>query len=183
MSDTEERWLPVVGHEGAYEVSDLGRVRSVERWVRRRRNTVLLRLQVLSPGVGKYGHLRITLFRDGCRFQNSVHRLVLTAFVGPAPDGHQACHNPDPDPANNRLQNLTWGTTQDNHDQMTAHGRRAIRANHGRAKLTETQVREIKARLSVGFWGVKVIAVLAKEYGVTSSAIQGIKNGRNWGGT
>ena len=110
-----ERWLPVPGWEDLYEVSDLGRARSLDRWVRthhdgRRR----VPGRILKPGpASKYGHLRVVLCRDGAIYPIQVHQLVMLAFVGPCPEGMEVRHL-DSNPANNALTNLTYGTKAEN---------------------------------------------------------------------
>lgn len=105
-----EQWRPVVGYEGHYEVSDHGRVRSLDRiapygnTTRRRRGTI--RKTRPAP---KGGHLMLNLTREKTIRGAYVHRLVLEAFVGPCPDGMEACHHDD-DPTNNHLSNLRWDT-------------------------------------------------------------------------
>lgn len=110
-----ERWLPVVGFAGLYDVSSEGRVRSLDRIVRcKGGHTRLHRGRVLSPKLVNNGYLQIDLSREGVAHQRLVHRLVLDAFVGPAPDGTEACHAPDPDTRNNRASNLRWDTHANN---------------------------------------------------------------------
>src|SRR3970282_914182 len=101
-----ERWLPVVGYEGSYEVSDLGRVRSLDRILPcgRRKKGIVLRP---SPGANG-GHLGLHLCAYSKR-NARVHRLVLAAFVGPCPIGMEGCHD-DGAPTNTRLRNLRWDT-------------------------------------------------------------------------
>lgn len=116
-----ERWLPVAGHEGAYEVSDLGRVRSIGRWIgppgRR-----YLPGRVMRQGPRRDGtHHAVCLYRGKGRRSWFVHRLVLIAFVGPPTPGQVCCHN-DGDPHNNRLSNLRWGTHSENNQDCVAHG-------------------------------------------------------------
>lgn len=105
----EERWLSVVGYEGQYEVSDLGRVRSLDRviWDRNGR-CVRLRGKLIKPG--RTGN-RVTVALNGKSFY--VHNLVLIAFVGPCPPGKECCHNTT-DSTDNCLSNIRWGTRQDN---------------------------------------------------------------------
>ena len=123
MNPTQERWLPVPGYEGYYEVSDHGNVRSVDRTVDRTDGkTMKLRGVLLSavPSAGKY--LCVNLCRDGVCRMHRVHRLVLEAFVGPRPDGAIGCHWDD-NPANNHIENLRWGTTSDNMHDRVRNGR------------------------------------------------------------
>jgi hypothetical protein len=124
MSDIE-RWLPVVGFEGEYEVSDLGRVRSLDRtarYVRRDqysgRDLEIFRShkgRILRPGKKQSGHVSVVLGRTeaGGAGSKDVHVLVLEAFVGRRPQGHECCHENDV-ADDNRLENLSWGTRSKN---------------------------------------------------------------------
>lgn len=121
-----ERWLPVVGFEG-YEVSDHGRVRGLDRLdAAGRRRTG----QMLKPGPKRGGYRHVVLFSGGRGYDRCVHTLVLEAFVGPCPEGMEACHDPDWDTANNRLTNLRWDTRSANAYDRIRHGR------HNRAGRT-----------------------------------------------
>ncbi|MEC4763792.1 NUMOD4 domain-containing protein [Mycobacterium sherrisii] len=119
---TEERWLPVVGYEGLYEVSDLGRVKSLARTViQTLGDGTLYRRRLLPERILKQtqrkGYMRIALWRDGRHKTFSVHTLVLTAFVGPRPPGQECCHLLEK--TNNELQNILWDTpTANTHDQL-----------------------------------------------------------------
>ena len=111
----QEVWKPVPGYEGRYEVSDQGRVRSLDRVVTQISRwgtpyTSNRKGRVLRPGPSNFGHLSVVL---GRRNTKMVHDLVLRAFIGPPPDMHECCHN-NGDPADNRLENLRWGTRSEN---------------------------------------------------------------------
>lgn len=124
--DDLEIWLSVVGYEGYYEVSSQGRVRSVSRWTKRGCH---LEGRVLKPAAMKaYGHLHVDLWADGAHETRLVHHLVMEAFVGPRPEGMETRHL-DGDAANNRLGNLTYGTSSENSYDVVRHGR-----NHNAAK-------------------------------------------------
>lgn len=123
-----EEWRGVAGFEDAYEVSNLGRVRSIDRieiW----RRTILgkfieterrLAGKILKPSKKKAGHRWVSLGRGNRVY---VHHLVLRAFVGPAPVGTESLHWDD-DPCNNELTNLRWGTRAENiADYRRNHGR------------------------------------------------------------
>jgi NUMOD4 motif/HNH endonuclease len=114
-----ETWRPVMGYEGLYEVSDLGRVRSLDRMTGRR----LRRGRILKAIPQKRGgHLHVSLCADGTEVVRHVHRIVLEAFVGPRPDGMETRHL-DGDPVNNALTNICWGTYADNRQDMLRHGK------------------------------------------------------------
>ena len=116
MSNTET-WRPVPGWDNLYEVSDLGRVRSLDR-IDSRGRPRLGRVRELTAHAG---YPRVNLWRDG-EFETAlVHRLVLTAFAGAPPEGHEARHLND-NPADNRLENLAWGTKSENEQDRLRHG-------------------------------------------------------------
>lgn len=121
MNATQEQWLPVVGFEGSYEVSNQGRVRSLARTVDRSGLPVRISGRVLKPWIQKGGYPAVTLRSDGRSFGRAVHTLVLHAFVGPRPDGMDACHQ-DGNPVNSSLSNLRWDTRSGNMQDALRHG-------------------------------------------------------------
>lgn len=114
-----EIWKPIPGWEGSYEVSDHGRVRSVDRIVTTRTG-VRKRYQgrVLALTADRSGHLAVSLGRAK---DKAVHRLVLEAFIGPSTERQECCHN-DGDPTNNNLSNLRWGSRSENQLDRVRHG-------------------------------------------------------------
>lgn len=117
-----EKWLPVSGWEGRYEVSNHGRVRGVTRVLVFRDGRGRTQPgQLKRLDTDRYGRLRVSLFRDSKRTFASVHRLVVEAFVGPPPDGMECCHN-DGDKTNNRVENLRWDTRSANMQDQLRHG-------------------------------------------------------------
>lgn len=119
-----EHWLPVVSYPDVYEVSDLGRVRSLDRYRPWGNNLILHRGQILNPMRSETGHCSVDLRNLGSRSPQLVHRLVLEAFVGPCPDGMEGCHF-NGDPADNRLTNLRWDTRSANNLDAVRHGTHA----------------------------------------------------------
>ena len=128
MNDpTTESWRPVVGYEGYYEVSDLGRVRSLDRYVPHGyTGGQTVRGKVLKPTRAsvRSSHLAVDLSSGGRpeRVRRLVHRLVLEAFVGPCPTGMVACHSNDHGD-DNRLGNLRWDTPAANEADKVRNGR------------------------------------------------------------
>lgn len=116
-----ENWKPVVGYEGLYEVSDHGRVRSMPREVRttNQHGPVVRQYRGRELNLTRHtnGYLRAGLSKDGKVTVKYVHRLVLEAFEGPCPPGHECCHWDD-DPTNNRIDNLRWDTPVENQQDM-----------------------------------------------------------------
>lgn len=130
-----ESWLPIEGFED-YEVSNLGRVKSLARTVERIRHGKIVRAfhreRILIPSPIQSGHLQVNMGpRDGSKRRTLlVHRLVLTTFVGPCPEGMEACHN-NGDEKDNRVENLRWDTRESNVRDCVAHGtHRSTRKTH-----------------------------------------------------
>ena len=118
-----EQWLPIPGYEGFYEVSNLGRVRSLDRTVRNRNDTVQpKRGMVLKISKSnRCAYMTVGLTRDNKHRRFFVHRLVLMAFVGPCPEGMEACHN-NGVADDNRISNLRWDTPSENIRDLVRHG-------------------------------------------------------------
>lgn len=113
-----ETWLPVPGYEGIYEVSDLGRVRSLDRIDRCGRQ---LYGRVLKLRNDKDGYQQFHAGGSPRRILR-VHRLVLLAFTGAPAGVSTECLHIDGNPANNRLANLRWGTVSENIADQIRHG-------------------------------------------------------------
>jgi hypothetical protein len=117
-----ETWVPVPQWEGYYEVSNRGRVRSLDRTVTCQSGQLRpLRGCVLSPGVHPAGHLLVNLCRDGQGHMSYVAHLVAAAFIGPRPPGFEVCHG-DGVPSNNLPENLRYDTVSANHLDRVRHG-------------------------------------------------------------
>ena len=113
-----EIWKPIPGHEGCYEVSNLGRVRSLDR---RKINGHRMKGRILATVFMRNGYQIVTLWRSGVQRTWLVHRLVLLAFIGEPGTGVEALHA-DGDRTNNRLDNLSWGTHSENQFDQVSHG-------------------------------------------------------------
>lgn len=168
-----EVWKAVVGFEGLYEVSDLGRVRSLTRLIlmnRRLPNGETIKVQrrlhgrVLSPGTVESGHKIVVLGRGNSRL---IHKLVLDAFVGPCPDGHEGCHR-DGNPGHNAKSNLRWATRSDNIRDMLDHGK-------SRSGLSSADVSRMRRHFQT-----ETNAQIAKAFGVTPNCVSLIRNGHTW---
>lgn len=122
MKSTEV-WKPVVGYEGWYEVSSQGRVKSLERVFARGavQQERIMRAHIQRGADGKAGRVTAALCVAGKPRTHLVHHLVLEAFVGPRPDGLEACHW-DGDAANNAVENLRWDTHVANEQDKKRHG-------------------------------------------------------------
>ena len=116
----------------------------------------------LRPEKGHVGHLRVLLMPG--RKHIPVYHLVLFAFVGPRPDKAQCRHFPDRNPANNRVENLRWGTCLENQRDRKFHGTNRIQkgTSNVMAKLNEQLVLSIRQDHATGTMTQRQIAVKYK---------------------
>ena len=167
-----ETWLPVLGFEGRYEVSDDGRVRSLDRPLRNRAEGICrghMLTRFVDPSTG---YLCVNLSKDGKAKKKSVHILVLEAFVGPRPKDLQ-CRHLDGNRKNAALGNLKWGTPAENAADRIEHGTSGRGELSASAKLSAAQVSAIRESTQSSL-------ALAKYFGVAGSTIRAIRLGINW---
>lgn len=170
-----EEWRPIDDFPG-YEVSNFGRVRSLDRVVVGPKRKTTMHGRVLRAHRDEDGYQRIVLIKNGKSHWKGIHRLVLIAFVGDQPD--KIVRHLDNDPSNNRLDNIVWGTHLENQNDRIAAGTSNHGEKNGAAFLVEYQVIEIRARRSAG----ETITSLAREFGVTPTLINKIAIGEIWEG-
>ena len=107
-----------MGYEGYYQVSNMGRVKSLERKCKCRSNGIkTIHCKILTPGVDK-GYLKVNLLKEGKQKQYTVHRLVATAFL-PNENNYPYINHKDENPSNNRVDNLEWCTPKYNSNYGT----------------------------------------------------------------
>ena len=105
-----ENWLPVVGYENCYEVSDLGRVRSLARRVNGSYGSLReIKGKVLALSFRGQDYPGVILSRSNDKKYRLVHHLLATAFLGPRPKD-QVVRHIDGNPKNCKLSNLAYGT-------------------------------------------------------------------------
>lgn len=106
----QEEWRPVVGYEGLYEVSNLGRVRSVDR---KREVSDTCKAACFYPSrikkvvYRKDGRVAVALCKNGINRPHCIHRLVAEAFL-PNPNNYPEVNHINENPSDNRLVNLEW---------------------------------------------------------------------------
>lgn len=168
MADTEstEVWRPVRGFEAFYTVSSFGAIRSLR----------FKRLMCPHADVNGYRSVMLRGYDPRVKARlRRLHHVVLEAFVGPCPAGHQTAHL-DGHPENNRLDNLAWVTPKENASHKKIHGTENDGSRNGWSKLTEADVIEIR-RLRVE--GVPR-AVLCERFGLTPDHLGKIATGEQW---
>lgn len=134
MQDIVEVWRPVVNYEDRYEVSSLGRVRSLYKHRFH---------QILNQRKSQSGYWMVDLWRDGEKIcTKRVSRLVAIAFLGPPKKGEIVLHGPL-GKENNSVSNLSWGTYRQNILDRLRDGTAYSGGRHFKAKFNDSIVREI----------------------------------------
>lgn len=167
-----ELWQPIEGYEGLYEVSDLGRIRSLERKVKKWDGFRTVEQKELRPTMLNNGYLQVTLFKQGHRKKKSVHRIVAEAFMSKPADADRVLHNNDIK-TDNRLLNLRWGNHKENMEDAIKNDRCPKGEENKWSKLTEQQVLEI-------YRDPRSQVDIARDYCVQRTAVQKIKSGESW---
>jgi len=172
------QYRDITGFPG-YRVGDDGSVWS--RWRTCRWGTLLtdkwhrLKASVKKDRTAGRAYLYLNLVHNGKAQSCRVHRLILQSFIGPCPLGMESRHL-DGNPANNRLDNLRWGTPEENRADNQRNDRHIKGERHPLVKLTEKQVLAIRARRTAG----ASLRELAAEFGVGVPTISSIANRRSW---
>jgi len=163
-----EVWRPVLGYEGLYDVSDLGRVRRIAR-------SAGTRGGILSPEIDRKGYLRVDLYLSGKRQRKLVHALVAAAFLGPFAPGEETDHK-NGVKADNRLVNIEKVTHGENIRRAIGLGLRdTVGESNPRAKLSEDDIRTIR-RLAE----TVTVRELALRFRITPRAVRLIIRRRTW---
>lgn len=181
----EEVWKDVPGYEGWYQISNLGRVKSLHRVVeygaksnRSQGERILANRRGGTPvGEGMW-YLSVILCKNRHRKQFKVHRLVADVFCQ-KPRGCDVVNHIDNDPENNAASNLEWTTVSGNNAHRHSQGRsRAPKGEaNGNSALTAEVVEEIKRLLAEGSLSQQVIA---SRFGTHQTHVSRIGLGKSW---
>ena len=174
-----EVWKDIPEYEGSYQVSNMGRVRSLDRVVADKNGRKCkYKGKVFKPNVNKTrGYEQLTLSNDNEQNTKTVHRLVLEVFKPHVNMSDLDVNHIDGNKLNNHLTNLEWLTRRDNMLHAQDIGLTDNRGERGsNAKLSNADVLEILQRLDTGSSQREI----ALDYGVSESCIAHINTGRTW---
>jgi len=178
VKHTKEIWKWVVGYKGIYKVSSYGKVKLVVDLIYcfeqgGKGGTVRVKRKLFKKGLVKpylsHGYPAVILRTEWTRSEFTIHRLMLSTFVSPCPEGMEACHKNDIK-TDNRLENLEWNTHQQNCQDAFTNGN-----NHTR-KITWEDVQQIRK-----FWekserkrGLRVIHKLSIKFNCSEQSIRNV---------
>lgn len=136
----EEIWKPVNGYEGYFEISNLGRVKSVERYVRQSNHLRFVPEKIKKIHFNKGGYPCVTLCKDRVSKEKLLHRLLMEAFV-PNPEGKTQIDHINTNVKDYRLENLRWVTPKENSNNPLTlqHGRENIYTPERNRKMNLTR--------------------------------------------
>ena len=163
----KEEWKDIKGYEGFYQISNSGIVKSLGGWC----GTAKRKEKIRSTSLTHDGYVKVRLMHQGKDKTMRVHRLVAEAFI-PNPENKDTVNHIDGDKQNNVVSNLEWvnRTEQMIHAYNLGLKTSRLGSSNSNAKLTETQVREIR-KLYVPYSKEFGTVALAEKYGVTNRVI------------
>ena len=167
----QEIWKSIEGYEGKYEISSLGRVKSLTDKNGKKRELIL------KPRVSKNGYLYLNLWESSKGRAKKIHRLVAEAFL-PNPEGKQTVNHKNCVKTDNRVENLEWATWSENSKHASENGRLRnqffffffLYGKHGKDNpCSKTLVQKTLDGAVVAIWENSVIA--AEKLGFRSHSL------------
>lgn len=160
-----EEWTDIKDYEGLYQVSNFGRVRSLDRLDGSNHR---LKGRILKPIKQTHGYLHVCLYKNGSQSIKKIHRLVAQAFIS-NPENKLDVNHIDENKTNNMLSNLEWVTRKEN----VNHGTRNERA--GKSNSIAIIATNIKTGESTEFYGSNECA---RQFGLSQGNIAKVLKGR-----
>lgn len=174
-----EKWKNIKGYEGIYQVSNLGRIKSLER-MEKYKNTQRKRKEKILKGINLNGYIRIGLLKNKKYKNFLVHRLVATTFI-PNPNNFKEINHKDGNKQNNEISNLEWCTRSENvkhaYNTKLKEGRKGTK--NGRAKFTTKEIEEIRNVYKYKDKNCNTYRI-AEKYNVSEPTILNIIKGKTW---
>lgn len=181
----EEIWNPVIGYDG-YEVSNLGRIKSLNRVIVKsngRNHSISERFLRFDKKINSAGYYNVCFGRRGYK---DVHRAVAESFLGPPPSSRHQVNHKNSNRLDNRVENLEWVTPKDNIAHAIKSGgfnnwykelsKRSGGTKNPKCKLSEEQVIKIRQLYASGLYQHQI----GELFGVCQSTISSITLSETW---
>lgn len=175
----KEFWNDVVGYEGLYQISNLGRVKASARTFADKNGRVSrLKEKILKQSISNTGYYYVSLRKDNAAITTNVHRLIAEAFI-PNPEKKRCVNHIDGDKTNNAIQNLEWVTHKENMQHASGANLLKYGSSRVNAKLNEEQVRFIRAN-SKKNGGTMTYIEIAEKFNVSPDIVGNVARRENW---
>lgn len=174
----KEEWRDIFKYEGLYQVSNLGGVKSLNRYVRCKGGKKrLVKGRTLKFHISARGYKYVVLCKEGRLKTYKVHRLVLMMFDRLSRDDEE-CNHKDGIRYHNCIENLEWCTHKQNcYHRDNVLGKHSRGEKSGTSKLIESEVSEIRNLLGQEKLTQKQIG---EKYSISPSVISSIKLNNSW---
>ena len=175
-----EEWKAIKGYEGHYEVSSMGRIRSVDRYVKtgiKHNENRFIKGVILKPHLKKNGYLSVDLKAPNKKQKTiSVHRLVAYAFLLPM-EGKNVVNHKNLNKLDNRVENLEWVTAEENRKHAKVNGAYHNNGNVIRIRCCETG-QEFESSYKAAEWLNKTKFQYSKQINHMAQNIRAVCLGR-----
>ena len=174
----KEEWRSIQKYEGHYEVSSLGRIKSLGiTTVSKEGRKYTRKERILKIGYGNTGYANVALLKDGVQTTYKVHRLVAEAFIDNVECKKTVNHN-DGDKSNNSVPNLQWSTYKEQMEHAIIEGLSDLKGeSNNSSKLTTEEVLDIRDLYSTGNY---TQVSLSDMFNVAPSTISNIVKRKRW---
>lgn len=164
-----EIWKDVIGYEGLYQVSNLGRVKSFK----------FKNERLLGGTINHNGYRVVNLTKNGITKHKFVHRLVANAFID-NPQGKPFVNHIDSNPLNNMVSNLEWCTQSENVHHAMLKGRLVspLGEANGKSKLSSNDVLQIREAWDT----LHNYSAVGRLFSVNAGTVWAIIKGKTWRG-
>lgn len=173
-----EVWRDVKWYEGFYKVSNLGRIKSVERRIKLRGSYErLYESKIMKCKVSKDGYYTIGLRMRGKREWKRIHRLVAEAFIE-NPLGYEVVNHIDGNKLNNNVDNLEWCTIEYNNNHAKENG--LLRALHGEEKTESKLTNSVVISIRKDYKNGLKQSDICKKYNISATQAHKIVMMKSW---
>lgn len=179
--ENKEIFVDIVGFDGKYQISNIGNVKSVGRYVARKgQSDLYVKERIKKCSIKNSGYKTLILYRDNIGKNKTIHRLVASAFI-PNPENKKEVNHKDGNKLNNCVENLEWCTPSENqyHSHKTGLNISPNGEDSVNAKIKEIDVIEIRRQYVKGDVNFSLRAI-AKRFNLHPSTIYNIIKFKKW---